>query len=44
MPVLKEQGKVEVTCEFGGCRYVFTPLEVGELFAAAQSQPAATQH
>ena len=44
MPVLKDQGKVEVTCEFCGSTYVFTPLEVGELFVASVSEPASTKH
>ena len=44
VPALKEQGKVEVTCEFCGSVYVFTPLEVTELFAASSSVPASTQH
>jgi molecular chaperone Hsp33 len=44
VPALKEQGKVEVTCEFCGSVYVFTPLEVTELFAASASEPALTQH
>lgn len=44
VPALKEQGKVEVTCEFCGSVYVFTPLEVTELFAASSSEPASTQH
>lgn len=44
MPLLKEQGKVEVTCEFCGSVYVFTPHEVGELFSASSSEPALTRH
>jgi molecular chaperone Hsp33 len=37
--VLKEQGKVEVTCEFCGRVYLFTPAEVAELFKGARSAP-----
>ena len=44
VPALKEQGKVEVTCEFCGSVYVFTPLEVTELFAASSSEPAPVKH
>lgn len=44
VPALKEQGKVEVTCEFCGSVYVFMPLEVTELFAASSAEPASTQH
>lgn len=36
--VLKEQGKVEVTCEFCGRVYAFSPLEVKALFAAAHAR------
>lgn len=34
-PVLKELGRVDVTCEFCGKNYGYTTVEVGELFAAA---------
>lgn len=44
VPALKEQGKVEVTCEFCGSVYVFTPLEITELFAALSSEPAPVKH
>lgn len=37
--VLKEQGKVEVTCEFCGRVYTYHDLEVRSLFAAARSGP-----
>jgi len=37
--VLKEQGRVEVTCEFCGRVYPFTPVEVRGLFEAARSSP-----
>ncbi len=35
--VLKEQGRVEVTCEFCGRGYPFSPLDVKTLFAAAHA-------
>ncbi len=37
--VLKEQGRVEVTCEFCGRGYPFSPLEVRNLFEGAKSKP-----
>ncbi|MEK6806863.1 MAG: Hsp33 family molecular chaperone HslO [Pseudomonadota bacterium] len=43
--VLQEQGKVEVTCEFCGRSYPFSPLEVKALFAAAQvHHPSGVAH
>lgn len=38
-PVLKQHGKVEVTCEFCGKNYAYSDVEVRQLYAAAQSQP-----
>lgn len=38
-PVLQERGKVDVTCEFCGREYIFTPHEVSELFSAAIGEP-----
>ena len=38
-PVLEERGKVDVTCEFCGHEYIFTPIEVKELFSAALGEP-----
>ncbi len=35
--ILQEQGRVEVTCEFCGRAYPFSPLEVKTLFAAAHA-------
>ncbi|TXH04323.1 MAG: Hsp33 family molecular chaperone HslO [Nevskiaceae bacterium] len=44
-PVLVEQGKVDVTCEFCGQQYLFMPDEVRQLYAAERSEPAtATRH
>lgn len=43
--IVKEQGQVEVTCEFCGRHYPFTPIEVRELFAGAQTAtPTAARH
>jgi molecular chaperone Hsp33 len=39
-PVLQEQGKIDVTCEFCGREYVFTPEDIHLLFAAAKADPA----
>lgn len=44
IPLLQEQGKVEVTCEFCGTQYVFTPSEVTELFVASNAEPSTTKH
>lgn len=38
-PVLKERGKVDVTCEFCGREYIFTPHDVKDLFSAAIGEP-----
>lgn len=38
-PVLKERGKVDVTCEFCGREYIFTPHDVKDLFSAAVGEP-----
>lgn len=38
-PVLKERGKVDVTCEFCGREYIFTPNDVSDLFSAALGEP-----
>lgn len=38
-PLLAEQGKVEVTCEFCGRVYTYTPAEAHALFAAARTHP-----
>lgn len=38
-PVLQERGKVDVTCEFCGREYIFTPHDVSELFSAAIGEP-----
>ncbi|MES2489475.1 MAG: Hsp33 family molecular chaperone HslO [Pseudomonadota bacterium] len=38
-PVVEERGKVDVTCEFCGREYIFTPIEVKELFSAAIGDP-----
>lgn len=37
--ILKEQGKVDVTCEFCGRQYTFTPHEAAELLIASGSAP-----
>lgn len=42
--ILAQQARVAVTCEFCGREYGFTPVDVVELFAAAQSVPATTRH
>ncbi len=42
--IVTEQGKVEVTCEFCGRQYVFTPSDVVTLFAAAGAPPGQTKH
>jgi len=39
-PVLKEQGRVDVTCEFCGKNYGYPEVEVRELFAAAAKDAA----
>jgi molecular chaperone Hsp33 len=39
-PVLKDHGKVEVTCEFCGRVYAYTDLEVRQLFEAAKATAA----
>ena len=41
-PVLKEQGRVDVTCEFCGKNYGYREVEVRELFAAAKVASDAT--
>ncbi|HUR42225.1 MAG TPA: Hsp33 family molecular chaperone HslO [Verrucomicrobiae bacterium] len=44
--ILAERGEVEVTCEFCGKTYRYTPGEMLELFAAiaARGDPATTRH
>jgi molecular chaperone Hsp33 len=42
--IVAEQGKVEVTCEFCGRQYQFSPGDIGALFAAAGAQPRETRH
>ncbi len=37
-PVLKEQGRVDVTCEFCGQNYGYREVEVRELFNAARAR------
>jgi molecular chaperone Hsp33 len=37
--ILREQGQVEIGCEFCGRRYTFDPVDVGELFTPARDQP-----
>jgi molecular chaperone Hsp33 len=37
--ILREQGRVEINCEFCGRRYQFDPVDVGELFTAPRDQP-----
>ncbi|MBS0446241.1 MAG: Hsp33 family molecular chaperone HslO [Proteobacteria bacterium] len=37
--ILREQGRVEIGCEFCGRRYEFDPVDVGELFTPARDQP-----
>ncbi len=39
VPVIEERGKVDVTCEFCGREYIFTPHDVKELFSAAIGEP-----
>jgi len=34
--IVEEQGQVEITCEFCGRQYRYSPAEVGNLFAAAR--------
>ncbi len=38
-PVLQDRGKVDVTCEFCGREYIFTPHDVNDLFSAAIGEP-----
>jgi molecular chaperone Hsp33 len=41
--ILREQGRVEVSCEFCGVRYPFDPVDVGELFTPpAQQAPGSS--
>lgn len=40
-PLLHEQGRVDVTCEFCGKNYGYREVEVRELFAAAAAAPEA---
>lgn len=42
--IVKEQGRVAITCEFCGREYLFNPQDVSDLFAAATAQPAETRH
>ena len=43
--ILAERGEVEVTCEFCGKVYRYTPAEMQELFAAVEARAgAATRH
>ncbi|HUS23422.1 MAG TPA: Hsp33 family molecular chaperone HslO, partial [Candidatus Binatia bacterium] len=43
--LLKEQGRVQVTCEFCGRVYDFSPADVHELFQAARTAPGGkTRH
>jgi len=42
--IIAEQSKVNVTCEFCGRDYHFTPSEAADLFAAARSEPSGTRH
>lgn len=42
--IIAEQGAVNVTCEFCGQDYRFTPLEAAELFQAVSSEPSGTRH
>ena len=36
--VIREQGRVEIGCEFCGIKYQFDPVDVGGLFAPPQDQ------
>jgi molecular chaperone Hsp33 len=36
--ILREQGNVEVGCEFCGAKYRFDPVDVGELFTPPAQQ------
>ena len=42
--ILAEQGRVEVTCEFCGKRYMFAPEDARALFAAPPGDAASTRH
>jgi molecular chaperone Hsp33 len=42
--ILAEQGQVQVTCEFCGRQFEYSPLEAAELFAASASPPTALRH
>lgn len=42
--IIAEQSKVNVTCEFCGRDYHYTPAEAAELFAAVRSEPSGTRH
>jgi molecular chaperone Hsp33 len=37
--IVREQGRVEVGCEFCGYQYRFDPVDVGELFTPPRDQP-----
>ncbi|HVT35452.1 MAG TPA: Hsp33 family molecular chaperone HslO [Nevskiaceae bacterium] len=41
-PVLEEQGKIDVTCEFCGRAYSYNALQMRDLFAAELRQPDAS--
>lgn len=42
--VLKEQGEVDVTCEFCGARYAFDLVDAARLFRPDVNQPPASPH
>ncbi|MEP7298176.1 MAG: Hsp33 family molecular chaperone HslO [Burkholderiales bacterium] len=37
--IIKEQGRVEIDCDFCGIKYHFDPVDVGELFTPITNQP-----
>jgi molecular chaperone Hsp33 len=44
--IVREQGRVEIGCDFCGIKYHFDPVDVGELFTPVQDQPpgSTTRH
>lgn len=42
--IIAEQSRINVTCEFCGRDYHYTPAEASDLFTAAASEPSRTRH
>jgi molecular chaperone Hsp33 len=44
--IVREQGRVEIGCDFCGIKYHFDPVDVGELFTPVKDQPpgSTTRH